>query len=67
MQDTAIDTLLDKTSSLYKLVILTAARAVELADGAANLVGAAPGAKSINVAIREIAEGKITYKVKEKS
>lgn len=65
-KDTAIDSLLNKTGSLYKLVVLTSMRAIELSDGAANLVGEKPTAKPVNVAIREVAEGKISYKVKEK-
>ncbi len=66
MQRKAIDSLLGKTGSLYKLVVLTAMRAGELSDGAANLVGARPDAKPINVALQEIQEGKISYKIKEK-
>jgi DNA-directed RNA polymerase omega subunit len=65
-KDMAIDSLLNKTNSLYKLVALASMRAVELSDGAANLVGEKPEAKPVNLAIREIAEGKITYKLKEK-
>ena len=62
----AIDNLINKTGSLYKLVMLTALRAVELSDGAANLVGEKPDAKPVNVALKEIMEGKVSYKVKEK-
>lgn len=65
MPNTAIDQLIKKTGSTYKLVILTAMRAIELSDGSANLVGARPDEKPINVALREIASGKISYKVKE--
>ena len=66
MQNIDIEKLLNKTGSLYKLVVLTAMRAVELSDGAANLVGDKPEGKTINTALKEIAEGKIEYKVKEK-
>jgi len=66
MKDVAIDYLLNKTGSLYKLVVLAAMRAGELSDGAANLVGEKADAKPVNVAIKEIAEGKISYKIKEK-
>jgi len=65
-KDTAIDTLLNKTNSLYKLVALASMRAVELSDGAPNLLGEKPDTKPVGLAIREIAEGKITYKLKEK-
>ena len=50
---------------MYKLVVLTTMRAVELSDGANNLVNAKPGEKPINVALREIAEGRLTYKIRD--
>ena len=65
-QEVDIQKVLDKVGSLYKLVVLTAMRAVELSDGAANLTGDKPGGKTINTALKEIAEGQIEYKVKEK-
>lgn len=61
-----IDLLINKTGSLYKLVILAARRAIELGDGAAKLVDTPLGAKPFNVALQEILDGKISYKVKEK-
>ena len=66
MKDLAIDTLLNKTGSLYKFVVLTSLRAIELSDGAANLVGEKADAKPVHVALKEIAEGRIEYNVKEK-
>jgi DNA-directed RNA polymerase omega subunit len=66
MQDMDIGKLLNKVGSLYKLVVLTSLRAVELSDGAASLSGGKKDNKTINVALREIAEGKIEYKLKEK-
>ena len=68
MQDKnlAIDKLINKVGSLYKLVMLASLRAVELSDGAPNLVGEKADAKPVNVALKEIAEGKISYKLKEK-
>lgn len=66
MQHTiGIDNLVNKVGSTYKLVILTARRAIELSEGAAKLVHASPDQKAINVALREIADGKITYEAKE--
>ena len=65
-QEVDIQKVLDKVGSLYKLVVLTAMRAVELSDGAANLTGDKPEPKTINTALKEILEGKIEYKVKEK-
>ena len=65
MKDIAIDTLLNATGSMYKLVVLASMRAVELSDGANNLVNAKPGARPINVALQEIVEGRITYKIRD--
>lgn len=60
-----IDTLVNKVGSTYKLVIITARRAIELSEGAAKLVNAPLDQKVINVALQEIAEGKVSYKVIE--
>jgi DNA-directed RNA polymerase subunit omega len=65
MQPPAIDKLLDKIQSIYKLVILASRRAIELADGAQKLVDAPADAKPANIAMKEIIEDKITYKVRE--
>lgn len=66
MQKFDIQKLVAKVGSLYKLVNLTSLRAVELSDGAANLMGEKTENKTINMALREIGEGKIEYKIKEK-
>ncbi|MDD5427895.1 MAG: DNA-directed RNA polymerase subunit omega [Candidatus Omnitrophica bacterium] len=66
MQNFDIQQLLNKVGSLYKLVNLTSLRAVELSDGAANLMGEKADPKTINTALREISGGKIEYKVKDK-
>jgi len=67
MQTVDIDSLITKTDSIHKLVVLTARRAVELAEGAARLVPAGIQEKTINIALREIDQGKISFKVpKEK-
>ena len=58
------ESLINKIGSAYKLVILTALRASELTDGAAKLVDAPIEEKVINIALKEITEGKISYKVK---
>jgi len=63
--DMPIDLLINKTGSLYKLVVLAARRAIELGEGAAKLVDVAKDIKPINVALREILDGRITYKEKE--
>ena len=63
MEDTGIpiETLYDKTKSMYKLVILASKRALELNEGATELSSAE--AKNISQkALQEIAEDKISYK-----
>jgi DNA-directed RNA polymerase subunit K/omega len=65
MQETPLDKLMDRTGSMYKLVNLTSLRAIELGEGAHNLVDAKPDANIINTALKEILEGKITIKIKE--
>lgn len=65
MQTPAIDKLLDKTHSIYKLVILASRRTIELADGAQKLVEAPADAKPASIAVKEIMEDKISYKVRE--
>lgn len=65
MQAPPIDKLMDKIHSIYKLVILSSRRTIELADGAQKLVNASADAKPSEIAIEEIIEGKISYKVKE--
>jgi len=65
MQDLPIDTLLNKTGSIYKLVVLASRRAIELGEGAAKLVNAPPDAKVTTIALMEILEGKISLKIKE--
>ncbi|MDP2928984.1 MAG: DNA-directed RNA polymerase subunit omega [Candidatus Omnitrophota bacterium] len=65
MQAPAIDKLLDKISSIYKLVILASRRTIELADGAQKLVDAPADANPANIAMKEIMEDKISYKVRE--
>lgn len=65
MQAPAIDKLLNKTHSIYKLVILASRRTIELADGAQKLVDSPVDAKPAIVAMEEILEDKIAYKAKE--
>ena len=65
MQTIGIDVLVNKVGSAYKLVIIAARRAIELAEGAAKLVDAPVDQKTINVALMEIAAGKVSYKIKE--
>jgi DNA-directed RNA polymerase omega subunit len=58
-----IENLLNKTDSVYKLVILAAKRAVELNQGAGRLIEVGPGVKLSSIALREISEGKVALKL----
>jgi DNA-directed RNA polymerase omega subunit len=58
--------LIKKTGSVYKLVTIASRRAVELGSGAQPLVETGSENKIINTALREIIEGKVTLKAKEK-
>ena len=61
-----MEKLLDKTGhSAYKLVILAARRALELSGGGPKLVPADPKEKPGMVALREIAEGKVGFRIKK--
>lgn len=64
MMNADIQELYNRTGSAYKLVILAARRAIELSEGAAKLIEAAADQKVTNIAIHEILQGKITYKIK---
>lgn len=58
--------LLKKTGgSVYKLVIAASRRALELGSGSAKLVEAPPNMKLTSIALKEIQENKITYKLKK--
>lgn len=58
---------MEKVGSRYKLVVLASKRTLELAEGKEKLVEAPSTAKLSAIAIKEIREGRITYKVKEES
>ena len=57
----------DSQNSIYKLVILASRRAIELGTGSEKLVSMAPNAKLTSIALEEIKEDKISYKIKKKS
>ena len=61
MLHVALEDLLDKTDSIYKLTVLAARRALELNMGVPKLIETADR-NSIVVALEEIAEGKVSYK-----
>ena len=62
MAEVQIEGLLKRCSSVYKLVILAAKRAKEVSDGAPILVETPPQ-KVTSVALEEILQGKVLYKV----
>jgi len=59
-----IEPLLGKVKSIYKLVILSARRALELNEGAPRLVETDPKHKPSTVALEEVAAGKVTCRAK---
>lgn len=61
----SIEDLLDKTNSVYKLVILASKRALELNDGSPKLVET-ENKRISTVALEEIKSGKISMKEKKK-
>ena len=52
-------------NSIYKVIITAAARAIELGEGSRRLVEAKSTENVLNIALKEIKEGKVSYKVKE--
>ena len=65
MESMPLDDLLNKTGSMYKLVTLTFLRAAELNNGAARLLDAKPEENDVSVALKEILDGRVTYKTRE--
>lgn len=65
MIDIGIDKLKEKTSSVYKLANLAVRRAYELSQGSNKLVDVDPKTKASVIALKEICEGKISYKEKK--
>jgi len=64
MAQVAIEELLKRCGSIYRLVILAAKRAKEVADGAPPLVETAQR-KVTSIALEEILQGKVLYKADE--
>ncbi len=63
-----LEKVLDKEEySIYKLVILASKRALEIAEGQPKLVNVSASVKPSTVALYEIAEGKIKYKLRAKA
>ena len=64
MAQVAIEELLKRCGSVYRLVILAAKRAKEVAEGAPPLVETSQR-KVTSIALEEILHGKVLYKVGE--
>lgn len=62
MAQVAIEELLRQCNSVYKLVLLAAKRAKEISEGSPALVDTAHR-KVTSVALEEILEGRVLYKV----
>lgn len=62
-QDIPMDSLLKKIGSIYKLCIIASRRTIELSEGGQKLVESKPDLKPSQIALKEIAEGRISYKV----
>jgi DNA-directed RNA polymerase omega subunit len=61
---TNLESLYDKTGSIYKLVVLASRRALELNAGAAQLTQEQKE-NIIETALQEIAEGKVGFKLQQ--
>lgn len=64
MTQVAIEELLKRSGSVYKLVILAAKRAKELAEGALPLIET-DQRKVTSVALEEILQGRVLYQAEE--
>ena len=65
MEYMPIEKLLDKAdNSMYKLVMLAAKRTLELVEGQPSLVSVNSSLKPSNIALEEIAKGKVRLKKK---
>ena len=65
MAQVAIEELLKRCGSVYKLVILAAKRAKEITEGSPALVERGSSNKVTSIALDEILQGKVLYKVGE--
>ena len=64
MAQVPIEELLKRCGSVYRLVLLAAKRAKEVADGSPSLVDTSHR-KVTSVALEEILQGKVLYKAEE--
>lgn len=66
MNSVPMEKIMMKGSSVYKMVIVAAKRALEISNGLPRLVECSTKEKPSMVALREIAAGKVALKVKKK-
>ena len=66
MAQAPMEDLLKRCGSIYRLVILAAKRAKELAEGAPPLVETS-SKKATTIALEEISQGKVLYKPDEEA
>ena len=64
MSDVTMESLMEKVGSRYKIVNMASKRTLELSEGRQKLVDASAFMKLSSVALKEIQEGKISYKIK---
>ncbi|MBU4377292.1 MAG: DNA-directed RNA polymerase subunit omega [Candidatus Omnitrophica bacterium] len=60
-----LEDLLKKVDSIYRLVLMASRRAVEISDTGQKLVDISPRLKATTVALEEVRQGKISYRVPE--
>lgn len=60
-----MEQLMKQVGSRYKLVILASKRTLELNDGKPKLTDMPATSKLANIALKEIEEGKVEYKISE--
>ncbi len=65
MGEVTMEGLMKNIGSRYKLVVLASKRTLELAEGKPKFVEMPAAAKLSEVAVKEIAEGKISFKISE--
>lgn len=58
-----IEQLMNKVDSIYKLVLLASWRAIEISETGQKLVDISPKVKASTVALEEIVEGKVSYRI----
>ncbi|MFH1778229.1 MAG: DNA-directed RNA polymerase subunit omega [Candidatus Omnitrophota bacterium] len=63
MKEVSVQDLVKKVGSIYKLVVLASRRTVELTNGAVPLVEKLNHIEFADLALQEIAQGKITLKL----